>query len=325
MAEEPIKFEQQALSDLYGRIQQESMGRWGDIIKTTTGRHADLESYTPEGTVADTLGEQAAGLTAADEALASFSLSRKGASRGEQAANIERGIQSKLKAMGMLDDAIAADDGIEAVMTPDYVDPVTGERVNADSLDQVSSNAMNRFQRDAIDSRNAGNLGADLLGGLSYVDGEEWNISGHSGTHKVLTASDSFWGDAFGEAGADMKKSHEDGILDLQSVYTQIAGLNRNLERQGKETATQALNDERKLRQENALATAESFKTSESLAQTKKSDLAAAAMQSKSDLNKSITKDKQTLARQSHGDVNDNRAKKTRIDYGNTGGGSRPV
>ena len=303
MAEEPERFETAALKSLYKRMSDHHLARGNSVVQRLTGVHENKLSAIPEDSMAELLGRQAGGLTKADEILGGISGENRFSSRGEHAAAVERGIQDKMRAMGMLDEAMGNTPGATPMMA-DYVDPVTGEVVNADTFDSSSALAVDRANRQAFEDAGAGI--EDPFGYLS----RDLN-------------QDTFWEDAFGaETGAQMRASADAGIIDPYEVFGGLKNFQNKMTNQVRDMSLQAITDERTLRAEAARAQAESFQNQEAQAQLKSDALAAEAAKGKQAIQKSIEEDKQNLARQSHGSIGGGQ-KKTRIDYG--GGSSRPV
>ncbi len=294
-------FEGEAIKSLYSKMSQHHLARGDSVIQQLTGIHSNKLSSSPMDNMADVLGQQASGLTEADSILGGLNNKKRFSSRGEHAAHVERGIQDKMKAMGMLDRATNVSEA-GAPMMADYVDPVTGEVVNADTFDQVGANALGRANEQAFQA-------ADIDNPFSYLDRD--------------LNEDTFWEDAFGaEAGAAMRESANKGIIDAAEVFGGLKNFQNTMNRDVKEMSMSAINDERVLRAEAARAQAESFNNQEAVARNKSDALAAEAAKSKINIRKSITEDKQNLARQSHGGIDDG-PKKARIDYGSDS--NRPI
>ena len=331
MAEEEERFEVRAMNDLYGRVQSAAIDKSAGAIQRLTGMNKN-EEFTPENSVADKLGKQADSLTAADDTLGQIDRSNRYSSRGQRAAQVERGIKDKMRAIGMLDKTIDVGESVTDKAVAEYVDPLTGQTVRADG--ELGDHIVDRAKWEAVNDSLQENLSGyeNLSSMIEYRRGEEmgwvpsWDAKAGKMVHKrermmELKAQDGFWEKAYGTAGVDMQQSYKDGQIDLAGLKNGLQTVERNANRLTLNSTSQAVDEEFTLRQDNALKTADTFNTQESLATAKADELSSEAQRSKTALRTSIKKDKQNLARQNDGGVSDE--KKTRIDYGSDN--SRPV
>lgn len=310
MAEEE-RFEVAAINSWYKRMQMDSQARFTNAVEGLGGQYKNRLSEAPAGNVADTMGKQASSLEGAGEILGSIERQGRYDSRGAHAAAIERGIQDKMKAMNMLGKVREQGDAQATPMMAEFVDVLTGDVVNAEQF-LTPGATQNISGRNEIDARLRDAAGGPNEFTSLFTD----HMSG-------TKPKDSFWNAAFGDIGGDMKSSYEAGNIDFDNMYREMSGALRGANNTGERTARESLFAEQSMRAEAAQAQKESFQMQEGLAQQKVDALSAEAARGQQEIKQSIIKDKQSLARQSHGEINDGAKKKARIDY--NAGGSRPV
>ncbi len=136
-----------ALQNYYSKIQDTALAGFGSLedgwTKTHEGRVIENGMSAAEG-----LAEQAGLIEDAKETLARIETNGLYDSKASYAASVERGIRDKMKAMNMLDDAAKATSYDPTVA--EFVDPATGEVVNARTYYDSSKDARIRFMADGI-------------------------------------------------------------------------------------------------------------------------------------------------------------------------------
>jgi hypothetical protein len=256
-------------------------------------------------------------------------------SQASYAASVSRGIDKKMRSMGMLDDVRSAADAVGTPMTADYIDPVTGEKVtvgDAQSHDdkQITRDAYNEVANQANDS---------FREGTEYLNrgsAKHWNkkterktmrISGkeHRIDHVTYEPKDAFWEDAYGASGKGMQQSYNDGKIDMHQLTGAMSRSVQGQASQGNASLRNSMADERTLREENAVESAKLYNDQEAQAQGKKDALAGEAASAQQDIKRSIQQDKQTLNRANDGAISDSTPKRARVDYGSADGSGRPV
>jgi hypothetical protein len=333
MAEEEVPFEQEVISSLYGRMQQDMMARYGDAATSLTGVHKNLMMDAPEGNMADILGKQAGALGEAESTIGNMQRPGKGSSRGARAAAVEQGVQDKMRALGLLDQAVSEGDTASTRMVAEYVDPLTGELVDAKTMGDASPGALSRASQAAIESAEGLSSFASLFDGTHFDTSKGELSQGLQNTAAnlgldldqgtpVRTPKESFWAAAFGENAADMKASYDKGRIDFDSMMNNLEASHRNMQGQGREIARRSIYDEVNLRRQAAMDQANAFNAQESYAQGEAQAMSEAAARKQQEIRTSIQTDKQNLARQGHGEVGDG-GRKARLDYGTTG--IRPI
>ena len=148
MSKEGIKG---ALQNYYKKIQDTALEGFSSLeagwIKAHEGRVIENGMSAAEG-----LAEQAGLIEDAKETLSRIETNGLYDSKASYAAAVERGIRDKMKAMNMLDDAAEANTYDPNVA--EFVDPATGEIVNAKTYYDSSRDARIRFMADGIKNMN---------------------------------------------------------------------------------------------------------------------------------------------------------------------------
>ena len=332
--EEEPKFEVEVIQSWFKRNQQKSMGIYGTHVD---GYALDNKTAsTPGGNAAEVLGEQAKLLGDADQELGSMQRSGKYDSQASYAASISRGIDKKMRSMGMLDDVRSAADNVGTPMTADYIDPVTGEKV---TVGDPQSHDDKQITRDAYDEV-AYEANDAFMEGTEYLNrgsAKYWNkkterreTNNAMGKrqrydHVTFDPKDAFWEEAYGENAKDMQQSYNDGKLDLHELTREMSRAVGAEQRRGNATLRNTMGAERDLRQANAVESAKIYNDQEAQAQGKKDALAGEAAKAQQDIKRSILQDKQTLNRANDGAISDSTPKRGRVDYGSADGSGRPV
>ena len=153
-------------------------------------------------------------------------------------------------------------------------------------------------------------------------------INGKTTTYrsKEAVVDDSFWADAFdAETGAKMKDSYDKGILDINSVFDQSEAIARSAAMTGRKAASDSLRGEYTMRSEAATAQANAYNTQDAAAANRVAEQANQAATAKTDLQKSITQDKQNLQRKLSAGSGSGGARKAQLqpEIGESGG--RPI
>lgn len=148
MSKEGIK---EALQNYYTKIQDTALEGFSSLeagwTKAHEGRVIENGMSAAEG-----LAEQAGLIEDAKETLSRIKTNGLYDSKASYAAAVERGIRNKMKAMNMLDDAAEANTYDPNVA--EFVDPATGEVVNARTYYDSSRDARIRFMADGIQKMN---------------------------------------------------------------------------------------------------------------------------------------------------------------------------
>lgn len=332
--EEEPKFEVEVIQSWFKRNQEKSMGIYGTAVD---GYALDnVAASTPGGNAAEVLGDQAQLLGDADQELGSMKRAGKYDSQASYAAAISRGIDKKMRSMGMLDDVRSAADDVGTPMTADYIDPVTGEKV---TVGAPQSRDDKQITRDAYDEV-AQQANESFLEGTEYLNrgsAKHWNKKTERKEQTMLTGErrrydhvtyepkDAFWEDAYGENAKDMQQSYNDGKINMHELTREMSKAVKGQAMRGNATLRNTMGAERDLREANAVESAKIYNDQEAQAQSKKDALAGEAASAQQDIKRSILQDKQTLNRANDGAISDSTPKRARVDYGGADGSGRPV
>lgn len=319
MADQDQSHESAILGSLYKRTQQQMLSAWGGTTdKYTKGERAEMM----EGgrSAATGLERQARLLNEANASLEGIEQGGRYDSESSFAAAAERGIQKKMKALGMLEDA--SDDIQYDPMVAEFVDPLTGERIDAESFDFASDRALQEAM--SQDLKNASYTNDADLRALEDIARTQAGDDHWRGKSQVTEQSKAQFDQVFGENSQTMQDAWSSGRLNMREVTNQLSQVRNAANAAGRGMLKAGTEDEYAQRQANALAQADSYNTAQSFAQQKGEAQIAETADAKAGLRESIQEDKQNLARRSAGRTGSG-TRKTRIDYGGDSSGSRPV
>ena len=252
-------------------------------------------------------------------------------SEASHAAGLERGIRDKMQAMNMLDGA-TEEVGYDP-MSAEFTDPVTGEKVDAESFDYNSNRALRGSIRKDVDgaynanSRSMQSVQNIFRGQYSIHDARKNKDSRtHRGGDSDLNAvRKAEFGQLFGkENGDDMAKVWKEGRLDMQQVWQQLADINKMGASKGRQQMTELAKGTYEQRQQSSIDHAADYNKGQNYARQIGDEQADKAADAKIEIKSSINEDKATLAKRGAGNIGRGK-RKARIDYGGTGTSNRPI
>ncbi len=302
-----------AVQNMYRRVQSQTLDAYSAVTDKYT--KSNKERLGEGGaSAASSLERQGDNLTAAEDILGGIKTHGIYDSEASFAASREKGIQDKMRALGMLE--AAQEEVTYDPMVAEFIDPLTGEQVTADSFEYSSRDAQGRaFQSDLDAAGRTTQADTDALRLLSDSYWERGDVSKDQEMQAL--------GQLFGEQAGDMHKSWKQGKIDIDGVWGGLESIQADARRGMADTSMTSVREEYDQRASNAKDHATSYNTQQSLAQQQGDKQSSAAAEAASDLKQSINEDRQNLARRGAGGVVSG-SRKARIDYGN-GGSSRPV
>ena len=302
--------EEAAIQSLYRRIQTETLDRASAQV-TKWGQGEGVANTDPTNTAESELTKQAGSLQAANRELEAIEMGGQYDSQASYSAAVEKGIQTKMKAMNMLDQAGEYD---VTPMTAAYVDPVTGETVqSADAADFTSSAAFNR----AADAQLAAGRDSKWEA-LSYGNRADRE---NKGTREDRGVTKDWYLQTFGEETG--QEIYDRNKIDAQSVQKEMQKVVYQSREAGEAMARQQLEDEYEMRMSAADAQAAAYNTQQSYSAEKAKGLANEAADAQQEIRSSIESDKQSLARQGSG--GSGRTAKVAVDLTQAQGNTRPI
>ena len=328
MADEEQTHEQGILGSFYKKWQATSMDAFQQVNdKYTKNNKQELQEGSGKN-VSESLSRQAGFLRDANESLEGVGGEQRFDSESSYAAATERGIQKKMKALGMLDQA-TEEIGYDP-MVAEFKDPVTGETVDADSFDYNSDRALkDSIRNDIRGAQNANFSQASsvnrIIRGQRSSIGQDNSYNHRNGYSELTDSVKNDFTNLFGEEnGEHMSGLWKEGRFDMVSLSTQL----REIQNTTNSTAwgmTDAIKGGYNDRAQSAIDHADDYNTTQNYAKQEGDKQSSEAADAKSEIRQSINSDKQNLARRSAGDVGGG-TRKARINYDDTnGGGSRPV
>jgi len=292
----------------YGRV-ADNLLNTGKAASTKTRKEHRNELLTPEDSSAaveltdqaDTVRKASSVLTDATGAQGAYD------SYSKYSAVTQQGMTKKMQALGMLDDA--REDVDIQMHVAEFVDPITGEKVNAKNMDYVSDKAYQGI----IDKRvneSARNLDweadyADYeieraetqriakegngLGGKGFWGGEFWNPN-QQASKKIM---EKHWTDneAMGWAWKKGKIETDRVITDMNKIYQTTSTA---AQQQIRDTAA----NERDVRRQQALGSTEAYNSQQAASQDIANTNNAQIVDAQDDIKRSLNQDKQNLASQ---------------------------
>ena len=312
-----ITVAQAALGSLFGKQQDRSMAAFTEVgNKYANGK----DNVVQEGgvTAAEGLNRQAKLLGEVNDALSGIQQDGVYDSEASFAAAQQQGIKKKMKALNMIDQA--EEDVVYDPMVAEFIDPVTGERVSADSFDYNSDQALRRsIKNDLVQSEIEYETYAFAKDARYIADKQAKHQQPNQHNGEVEKRFEKL----FGESGEELYGNWRNGRFDMYEVTNSLTNINNASRKAGYDSVKGIAKTEYEARQDGSIANADAYNTAQQYAQEKGNDQSNKAADAKAGLRQSITKDKQNLARRSAGSTGGKR--KARIDYGDSGGSSRPV
>lgn len=312
MADKDMGIEQAAIGSLYKKQQARQMAVYTQVgDKYAKG----VKQGVQEGgaTAYEGLERQASLLQDANTALSQIEQGERYDSEASFAAAQERGIRKKMKALNMLDQA--SEEVVYDPMVAEFIDPVTGERVDSESFDYASDRALqNSMRNDIREAQRSAGIDDDIRTATAIANLKDKNDPRATG----------YFESVFGKNAADMQKTWSEGRLDMFSVASELTNVRNNAYRAGNEQLKDIHKTEYESRQAGSLANASAYNTQQSYAQQKGAEQSSEAADAKTKIRQSINEDQQNLARRSAGATGGGK-RKARIDYGGSSDSSRPV
>jgi hypothetical protein len=295
MAEYSTDYISGVMAQSYDRMQKQGMAQ----AESKGAAHAQNnkgELLTPaESSAATELTEQAATVTEAgaviDDALATGG---EYDSYAKMSAMTQKGMKDKMKALGMLDDA--RDDVDIQMHVAEYVDPVTGETVNANNLEYATSDAYLDAQSSLASQGSTNHEWEQAY--TSYSTQEQARAGGQSTDAKLTASQDALFDEYFVDSDA-MKWAAKEGTIDTARVVSDMNSMYESTKQGTSDMINSSLDAEREMRVKQANDSTDSYNAqqtaSQDIANKNNADIAA----SQTDLKNSINQDKQNLASQS--------------------------
>ena len=315
MADPNQSFEAAAIQNLYRKLQSNTLDRYSAATDKWTKSYG--AGIVDTGTdVTEGMRRQSQLLTDAESVLGDIETRGKYDSHASYAASVEKGIQEKMRAMNMLDQA--SEEVTYDPMVAEFVDPLTGETVDAKTYDMSSKSARRRkLQSDLWDANTFNSSDWEAMNIAQYGNHKWGDYNRETGQRDTLNTQaeiEQAYTDLFGEGGKRMKAAVDAGKVDFYSVYQNARNIVNEATHAGYDSALANIESEYQTRAQNAIETADAMNTQSSLAAQSPPSLRPRLKPRDA---QSIQTDKQNLARQSAGSIGGKR--KARIDYGGSG------
>ena len=280
------------------RMQQSQMAQMNATM-AEYGRENKSELFTPEdSSAAVELGQQAVKVAEAgslvEEALAA---GQEYDSYSKSSAATQAGMQKKMKALGMLDDA-RQDVDIQSHVA-EYVDPLTGETVGANNLEYATTSAyagarQQAQERAGVDQRWE-ELHTAATGGRG-MGSANFNIQQETEAGK--SALDAIYQEYFTDTDA-MNYGRDNYELDEYRALTEMNDIYNSTKSSAYQFTGEQLDAERQMRIDQAQGSTDAYNMQQQQSQLIADKNNAEIVANQDDLKKSIRKDQQNLASQS--------------------------
>lgn len=296
MAEYSTDYIAEIMAQSRSRMQQTGIARIDETL-AKYGHENKSELSTPEeSSAAAELVQQASQVSKAgslvDEALAA---GREYDSFSQYSAATQRGMQKKMRALGMLDDA-REDVNIQQHVA-EYVDPLTGETVGANNLEYASSAAYARAKTQAKAEAGTDSRWEELYSQAAGPSGVA-NFNLRQKTEEGKAALDAIYQEYFTDTdainyGRDNYELDEfRAIKEMNDVYRSTKGTAYNY-------TGETIDTERQMRIDQAQGATDAYNAQQAQTQSIADKNNADIVASQDELKRSIREDQQNLASQS--------------------------
>ncbi len=296
MADYSTEYISEVMAQSYDRMQNEMMAK---ATGTTDKGQQDNpnEILTPtESSAAQELTEQAGQVEEAS-GLINDAMDYGGQydSYSKYSAMTQKGMSDKMKALGMLDDA--REDVDIQMHVAEFVDPITGETVNANNQDYVTDEA---YQNSLDNMVHSGSTNVQWESSYAKYNNlnDDPDRAGNANKYNEAIYSEFFVDPEAMQYANDNDMIDTDRVIqDMNDIYTKSSASTAEYLR---ESATA----ERDMRQKQALDSTDAYNAQQTASQDIANKNNADIAKSQTDIKNSINQDKQNLASQSSVDSN---------------------